>query len=352
MNESVDFAAVVEDTTAARQYVQQLGEGLTAVERIRGKAVQLLGSESFDGAWLERVERAVDDLLDIGGRYPDLALYYLVNEKVNNPLQYSALHSVCCALMVVLGAQWLEWSSPEVRGIACAALTMNVAMGELQDQLARQAEAPSPAQRDVIRRHAERGAELLEKAGVSDNLWLQAVLGHHTVHDAPDAEALEPGVRAAELLRRVDVYAARLSTRKTRAALTPAMAARGALLGPSDHPDAMGATLLRVLGLYPPGVYVELVNGEVGVVVERGQRAHTPLVAALQRQEGNVLLVPQARDTALRRFAVRRGVDASQVPARPGHAKVLKSRLQLGLPAALVDVGADPGTDPGVDPVS
>ena len=332
MNEPVDIAQAVEDTTAAREYLQRIDEGLASVERIRGKVTQLLGSETPDAAWLERAERAVDDLLDITRRHADLALYYLVNEKVNNPLQYSALHSVCCAVMVVLGADWLEWSQPEIRSIACAALTMNVAMGPLQDLLARQAEPPSPAQRDVIRHHAERGAEALQQAGVADAFLLEAVRGHHTVHDAPDAEALEPGARAAEMLRRVDVYAAKLSTRKTRAALTPAMAARGALLGPSDHPDAMGATLLRVLGLYPPGVYVELVGGEVGVVIERGPRAHTPLVAALQRQEGNVLLVPQARDTALRRFSIRRGVDASVVPVRPGHAKVLRSRLQLGLP--------------------
>ena len=107
MNESVDLSPAVEDTTAAREYAQRIDEGLASVERVRGKVTQLLGSETPDAAWLERAQGAVDDLLDITRRHADLALYYLVNEKVNNPLQYSALHSICCAVMVVLGADWL-----------------------------------------------------------------------------------------------------------------------------------------------------------------------------------------------------------------------------------------------------
>lgn len=336
MNQTVDFAAQADDAVAARLYMQRVSDGLAAVERMRGKVAQLLLAQSLDASWLERIGQSVDDLMQLAREYPDLSLYFLLNEKVNNPMQYSALHSVCCATMVVLGAAWLGWPEDELRGVAGAALTMNVAMGELQDRLARQLEPPTMGQREVIRHHAERGAEALEKIGVSDPLWLQAVREHHIVHDDGDADSLEPGQRAAELLRRVDVYAAKLSSRRTRQALTPALAARGALMGPADHPDAMGATLLRVLGLYPPGTYVEMADGELGVVIERGNRAHTPLVASLRRGDGRVLLVPQARDTAVRGHAVRRGVDAAAVHVRPGHQLVLKARLQLGLPAAML----------------
>ncbi len=340
MNQTVDIAAQVEDAASARLYMQRVNDGLAAVERMRGKVAQLVLAQNLDASWLERIGLAVDDLLELAREHPDLTLYFLLNEKVNNPAQYSALHSVCCAMMVVLGAAWLGWTESELRGVTGAALTMNLAMGELQDQLARQIEPPSMRQREVIRHHAERGADALEKAGVTDPLWLQAVREHHTVHADGDAHSMEPGQRAAELLRRVDVYAAKLSTRRTRQALTPALAARGALLGPADHPDAMGATLLRVLGLYPPGTYVELADGELGVVIERGNRAHTPLVASLRRGDGRVLLVPQARDCSLRAHAVRRGVDAAAVHVRPGHQQVLKARLQLGLPAALLPSAA------------
>ena len=351
MNQKVGFAAQAEDAVAARQYMQRVGDGLAAVERLRGKVAQLLLAQNLDASWLERIGQAVDDLFLLARDCPDLTLYFLLNEKVNNPAQYSALHSVCCATMVVLGSTWLGWPQEEVHGVAGAALTMNVAMGELQDRLARQLDPPTMGQREIIRHHAERGAEALEKIGVTDALWLQAVREHHSVHDDGDADSLEPGQRAAELLRRVDVYAAKLSSRRTRQALTPALAARGALMGPADHPDAMGATLLRVLGLYPPGTYVELANGELGVVIERGNRAHTPLVASLRRGDGRVLLVPQARDSASRGCAVRRGVDAAAVQVRPGHQLVLKTRLQFGVPAAAAGVSAAPAdpADPALD---
>ncbi len=334
MTEFVDPAVAIEDNGASRQYLQGVADGLLSIERMRGRIVQLLEVHEPDAGWLERLQRALDDLLAVADAQPDLALYYLVNEKVNHTQHYSAVHSMCCALVVVLAAKWLEWPADEVRAIAGAALTMNLGMGPLQDLMARQSHPPSVAQREVIRNHAERSAQILQDAGVDDPLWLQAVRAHHTEHDAADPETLEPAVRAAELLRRVDVYAARLSSRKTRPALTAAMAARGALLGPSDQPDALGATLLRVLGLYPPGVYVELANGAIAVVIERGERAHTPLVVSLRRADGHVLLTPQALDTALRHFAVRRGIDAAQAQVRPGHLAILKARLQLGVPAA------------------
>ena len=145
MNQKVGFAAQAEDAVAARQYMQRVGDGLAAVERLRGKVAQLLLAQSLDASWLERIGQAVDDLLLLARDCPDLTLYFLLNEKVNNPAQYSALHSVCCATMVVLGSTWLGWPQEEVHGVAGAALTMNVAMGELQDRLARQLDPPTMA---------------------------------------------------------------------------------------------------------------------------------------------------------------------------------------------------------------
>ncbi len=355
MDDFVDPAVAADGEPAERQYLQRVQEGLQALERMRGRAVQLLQEGSPDAAWLQRMESLVEDLLAMADDQPDLALYYLVNEKVTHPLQYTGLHCLCCALMVALGATWLEWSGHEVRAVASAALSMNLGMGGLQDVLARQPEPPSPAQREVIRAHAERSAQWLEQAGVHEELWLQAVRGHHTVQEAPEGQDLEPGARLAELLRRVDVYAARLSRRRTRPALTAAIAARGALLDGSNRPDAIGSTMLRVLGLYPPGVYVELANGERAVVIERGERAHTPLVVSLRRDDGHALLNLQARDTALGRYAVQRGVHAAQAQVHVAHASVWKARLQLGLPVrpAMASEAAPPDFDPeGAGPES
>ena len=77
-------------------------------------------------------------------------------------------------------------------------------------------------------------------------------------------------------------------------------------------PDAIGATLLRVLGLYPPGSYVLLANGEVGVVTCRGAKGHTRVVAILVRASGAIVGRPHLRDTSLAEFVVQRSLSPTR----------------------------------------
>ena len=118
-------------------------------------------------------------------------------------------------------------------------------------------------------------------AGSAHPVWLYVVQHHHTAAGAEAATETVAGPRLAELLRRVDIYTAKLSRRGTRDSVTPATAARDACLVASGNPDSIGATLLRVIGLYPPGTYVKLANGETSIVVKRGKKGHTPIVASV-----------------------------------------------------------------------
>ncbi len=296
-------------------------EALDGWERLRVQAVNVLLAEQPDAAWVGRLRQLADALVALGGRYPDLSLYYLLNEQINGAQHYCALHALSCALIVQLGAPWLQWDEEQTARGVRAALSMNIAMSRLQDQLALQDGPLSETQRTQIDDHAQRGATLLEQAGVDDAVWLSVVRGHHAPQQVDDAAARA----VADWLYRVDVYAAKLSRRRTRAALTPAIAARDACIGDGGRPDALGAVLLRVLGLYPPGSYVELVGGELGVVVQRGALAHQPVVALLRRADGAAVAPPRRRDTAQRGLAVRRGVDPDTVRARHAHESVLRA---------------------------
>ena len=68
--------------------------------------------------------------------------------------------------------------------LRCAALTMNLAMTSLQDTLAQQVAPPSPLQRAQIDSHAQRGAQVLQEAGVADAMWIEAVRHHHNTPPA------------------------------------------------------------------------------------------------------------------------------------------------------------------------
>ena len=92
------------------------------------------------------------------------------------------------------------------------------------------------------------------------------------------------------------------------------------------RPDQIGAALLKSVGLYPPGSFVQLVNGETGIVVARGKQANLPMVAVLRSQTGVPLVSPSLRDTADKRHAVKCGVGVEAVNVLPPHDRLVAMR--------------------------
>jgi hypothetical protein len=280
----------------------------------------LLRQNAPDAAWLVQFEAAAERLRLLARRDPDAALYVLLQAAADNLGRYGTHHALLCAVVCDLCAQGQSWPADEVDALWRAALAMNLALTVMQDSLARQIGPLSAAQREQVDTHAEAGARLLAEAGVSDALWLELVRRHH---ERGDAAAASPADRLVGLLNRVDIYTAKLSRRATREPTSPAIAARDACLDAERRPDAIGGALLRTLGLYPPGCFVQLASGEVGVVIRRGAKAHTPVVAALRRQDGGLYLQPLRRDTALARYAITRGVNATAVRVHMNHPRTL-----------------------------
>ncbi|HET9976847.1 MAG TPA: phosphohydrolase [Burkholderiaceae bacterium] len=280
----------------------------------------LLRQDAPDAAWLAQFEATAERLRRLAQRDPDAALYLLLQSAAGDLDRYSAHHAMLCAVVCDLCAQNQAWSADEADALWRAALSMNLALTVTQDSLARQIGPLSAAQRELVDAHAESSARMLSDAGATDALWLDVVRRHH---ERGAGAAASPAERLAALLHRVDVYTAKLSRRATREPTSPAIAARDACLDADGRPDAIGATLLRTIGLYPPGCFVELASGEVGVVIRRGAKAHTPVAAALRRHDGGLYLQPLRRDTALARYAIKRGVNAKAVRVHMNHPRTL-----------------------------
>ena len=310
----------------------------------------LLRTESIDAAWLERLEGAMRALRSLAAHDIDTALYVLLHAGITDVDRYSAHHAMLCAVAAEACAGQLGWDEERIVTTVRVALTMNVSISALQDSLARQMDAPSASQRELVASHAERSAKMLQDAGVADACWIEAVRHHHAAAQtaataspqgaavgaaegptegaaagtAAGADGAAPGAREiAQLVHRIDVYTAKLSRRTTRAAISPALAARAACLDGQGHADAIGGTILRCLGLYPPGCFVQLANGDLAIVVRRGRKAHTPIVAAVRRGDGGVYEQPLRCDTAQAPLAVVRGVPLDDVKVRLNHGRAL-----------------------------
>lgn len=330
MDQRLRQGAALKDVVAARPDDGPRDTGVRTVStgdawfELRNRLDAVLRDVRAGSDWLPRLAELHARGRALFQRRPDESLYHLVHESVHFSERYSAHHAWMTQLVAEQTAALLEWPQAERDALGRAALLMNVAMLRLQDHLASALVPPSDEQRREIDSHAERGEALLVAAGLDDALVAEVVRLHHDAGvEGPPLATLPPARRLARLLRRVDIFGAKVSRRASRPAMSPLAAARQACLGADGQPDEVGGALLRAVGLYPPGSFVELASGEIGIVVARGRRANLPLVAALVSAGGNVYGEPMLRDTLDRRHAVKSAVAPERVKVRFVHDKVL-----------------------------
>lgn len=212
----------------------------------------------------------------------DSALYLMFQLAGSSTVGYSASHALVCATLGHILAQEFQLPPPERNALVQAALTMNIGMTALQDQLALQRERPSVAQQEAIRLHPAEGRRTLQELGITDALWLDVVGLHHinSPMRVPLAQQA-PAERLARILATCDRYAAMISPRRSRLGRSVAESVQ-AVTGPqSKLYEQAGDALVRHVGLFPPGVYVALSSGETAVVLRRTVDIGRPLVATL-----------------------------------------------------------------------
>jgi hypothetical protein len=194
--------------------------------------------------FLAALDEASKPVLSLVERDPDLAIFQVVRQDVSG-MRYGVMHSLHTGIACHLAAQRLGWDRDRRQVLLRAALTMNLAMLELQGRLATQATPPTPAQRAIIQHH-RRAAPTCCKPPVS-------------------------------------------------------VIAIGWTPSPST---TRTAAIVKEFGIYPPGCCVRLASGEVGLVVKRGETANTPIVAALVNRQGEQMMEPMRRHTAMAEHAI------------------------------------------------
>ncbi len=258
---------------------------------------------SPDDRLVDALDAATPSVVALVERDKDLAIFQVLRQRAGAYVDYGVTHSLRAAITAYLVAQRLGWSPDESLCGFKAALTMNLAMLELHGQLAAQTTPPTPRQRETILAHPEASTRLLERAGVDDADWLAAVAQHHEQRDGSGYPRRLRDVHAtAELVRLADVYIAKLSPRATREAVAADVAGRMMFMQDPGHP--MVAALVKEFGVYPPGAFVRLASGELGVVVQRGPTVTTPVVAVLTSAAGQDLGEPVHRDTREPGYAI------------------------------------------------
>jgi len=258
-------------------------------------------------------------------RNPDEALFVLFQALPDLNLGYCATHALLAGVVAALTAVKLAQSEDSPALLLRAALVMNIGMARPQDSLARQYNPPNPSQRQIITTHPPTSSDMLRGFGLHDEALLALVQWHHT----PDAASLDAELQTTlRLLNLADGLVAKMAPRISRPAMLPLGAARSLLQTSSPGTAELRPAMAAVLGFYPPGTYVQLVNGDIAVVIKRGQYVRAPHVASIMNAKGMPLSKYIYHDTRDADFAVRQPWASAAVHIQVSLDKVRRLRVQ------------------------
>jgi HD-GYP domain-containing protein (c-di-GMP phosphodiesterase class II) len=274
-----------------------------------------LGNETDAQTKILDVVKALIYATDIN---PDIALACIfLNQAAAN---YAVRHCVDTALLALPIARATQKSPEDIQSIMAAALTMNIGMLRQQDQLQNKQDPLTEKEIEFIRHHPNESAIILQHAGVTDAAWLSYVRLHHENSDGsgyPLGNAVGEIPQSAKILAMADRYCASIAHRKYRKTLLPGAVLRDVFLAGGKASDPMlAAYFIRELGTCPPGTFVRLQNGEIGVVTRKTKVANAPVVHALIGPRGAPLSFPIQRDTSKELYAVRESISDEQATLR------------------------------------
>ncbi len=207
----------------------------------------------------------------------DAALAYVL---LGRAPRYTVRQHMNVAILTALMLS--RMASVRAQAALAAALTMNIGMLALQEELYWTSNPLGQDQRAALRQHPDMSVLVLRERGVGDPAWLEIVAQHH---EALDGSGYPRGIGGVEIRReaRVIVLADRYNGMVMNRAYRPGVAPDQALKvlarrDASALDPEMLAVLIKAIGVYPPGTVVALVNKEVGVVTNRLLDLKHPIV--------------------------------------------------------------------------
>lgn len=227
---------------------------------------------------------------------------------LSKDFSYSVLHPLHTAILCNLLMSRLNFSEAQQQTVIAAALTMNVGMYELQDQLFSQKTALSDAQKEAINAHPDKSISILKKAGIDDPHWLSIIAQHHERVDGEGYPAKLKGSsihQGAKVVALADMYSAMITPRSYRKPVMAHDALKNIFTERGEAVDnQLTQLLIREVGLYPPGSFVKLINGDTAIVIKRAiskknNKTTAPAVCSLISPRGGFYERHSIRDSGL-----------------------------------------------------
>lgn len=293
------------------------------LDGLHGQMERMFGRLSVDDTLAEKV-LAIASIIQQACEIDKDAT--LASIFIGEEARYVVVHPLNVAILCEVVAKHFGRPQEERLNLLAAALTMNITTVNLQTRLHAQSEPLTEEQRLEVRNHAESSVEILKQKGVTEPLWLTAVLQHHEKLDGsgyPQGLAGSAIAPMARLITLADIYCALVTGRAYRPGMMPNVAMREVFLQRGKQIDpVMAEQFVKIVGLYPPGAFVRLMNGDLAVVTRHGKSATAPIVHSVAGPWGAPMTVYIKRDCSQEKFAVREPVSKQQADIKVNRHKL------------------------------
>jgi HD-GYP domain-containing protein (c-di-GMP phosphodiesterase class II) len=296
-------ATIEESRQLDRELKFSLSSPFNVLDAIRINVTRILDdmNNSVQSNYTERTIKVATVIQKLCYENADAALGAIILDQTTD---YIHIHPVMCALLTELLLRRKKIPQQDRLLYIAAALTQNIGMLDLQSQLNQQTEPLSPQQRQNIDQHPLISVDILRNLGVADKEWLDTVLNHH---EKPDGSGYPNGFKAEQIslqartLSLCDIYSAMILPREYRDGYFIKKALRDIFLQRGSTVDhELAQLLIRELGIYPPGTFVQLLNGDIAIVTRRAiKQANAPQVLSIISPRGTPYKHPQQRNTKL-----------------------------------------------------
>lgn len=202
---------------------------------------------------------------------------------------YTVGHSVRVASLAVYIGHKIGWSEKLLLALGTAGLLHDIGKSKIPDEVLLKKGKLTDEEFKTIQAHPLEGTKILmEQKGVS-HLDVAACWGHHIRFDGrgyPQQPSWAVRHPVTALLQICDVFEALTAIRPYKDPMTP-MGAYAIMLKDEGafHPGLL-ATFISMVGLYPPGTYVQLSDKRVGMVTVNGKKIDRPVIHITESQDG------------------------------------------------------------------
>ena len=312
-----DSGVQVEDELDAAQEVHALAnETITTLfEEIR------LGAEIDGGKVKQAVNGCVDSIL----RNPDASVWLT---RIQAKHEATAQHSLNVAALSIVMAKSMCMSAREMEDIGVCGMLHDVGKTSLSSEILEKVGPLSETEMEEMRRHTRYGRDILIS---TKSVMSGAADVAHAHHERPDGKGYPRQLDDdsiplyAKIVAIAEAYDTMTINQPYRAARSPSDALQElyAQRGKQFDEDLV-IRFIDSVGIFPPGSIVEMLNGEIGIVLSNTSDKLRPRVI--------LILDPVGEPTA------QRIVDLSQMEVNnEGHVYQIKTTHSDG--AYGIDVG-------------